>query len=177
MKLFRKKNIYKLAWEAFKVLFGIYLGYSMAKRLYSAQLKKQSERTEKFTKYFDVFHYWLKIKEQDSSISAILQEAGYNQIAIYGMGVVGNHLYKELNNSEVKVSYVIDRNADNIYNNEGYEVRNLDQKLEAVDAIIVTAVFEFEKIKYDIEKISKYPVLSLLDILEAWCVAKEVEGN
>ena len=61
------------------------------------------------------------------------------------MNYVGETLLSELENTNVKVNYAIDKNADNIYSN--IKVIKPDDELEPVDAVIVTPITFFDEIE------------------------------
>lgn len=91
------------------------------------------------------------------------EDNGYKSIAIYGMSYLGERLMDELKDSGIEVRYAIDRNAENIY--AGVEVKKPEDDLEEVDAVIVTAVFFFDEIEEQLEKILDCPIISLEDIV------------
>ena len=87
----------------------------------------------------------------------------YKTVAIYGMKELGERLVDELRDSDIKVCYAIDKNADQIYSD--VDIVTPDDNLEPVDVIVVTAIFYFDEI-YDMlsEKVD-YPIVSLEDLL------------
>ena len=79
------------------------------------------------------------------------------------MGEVGNRLYSELKDSSIKVEYAVDKNAGFI--NDDLEIRDIDDDLQNVDAIIVTATFAFDEIIEDLEDKVSFPIISLEDVI------------
>lgn len=79
------------------------------------------------------------------------------------MKELGEHLYDELEGTGIIVQYIIDKNADQIY--ADVEVKTPDEKLDQVDAIVVTAVYYFDEIEEMLSEKVDCPVLSLEDIL------------
>lgn len=122
------------------------------------------KRAEKFAKYFDLFDNWFRLKEQGESISERLVGLGYHKIVIYGMGKIGKHLLFDLQNSSVEVRYAIDRNADYIDDWE-VAVYRVQDYIENVDAVIVTAIFDFENIRQEILKYYNCPIINLNELL------------
>lgn len=97
------------------------------------------------------------------SIAEYLKNKGFNKIAIYGMGYVGERLFDELKDSDVKVEYAIDKNADGI--NMEIDVFTPEEELPDVDLIIVTAIYFYAEIERTLKELTDYRVSSLEDIL------------
>ena len=110
-----------------------------------------------------VMNQWLIDKQEGKSLVDFFEDNGYKSIAIYGMSYLGERLMDELKDSSIEVRYAIDRNAENIY--AGVEVKKPEDDLEEVDAVIVTAVFFFDEIEEQLEKILDCPIISLEDIV------------
>ena len=61
------------------------------------------------------------------------------------------------------LAYGIDKNADNIY--ADIDVVSLNDKLDEVDVIIVTAITFFDQIVEELSNKVKCPIVSIEDIL------------
>lgn len=70
---------------------------------------------DKYRKYMGLLNHWLYLRLNNIMLSSYFMERGYKKIAIYGMGVLGGRLYQELQNSNVEVEFVIDRNATMVH--------------------------------------------------------------
>ena len=78
------------------------------------------------------------------------------------MGDIGKLLLEELSGSTINVKYGIDRKATG----EGeVVVVNPDDKLEKVDAIVVTAIAYFDEIEEMLSEKVNCPIISLEDIV------------
>ena len=106
---------------------------------------------------------WLIKKQEGKSIIEYFQKKGITNIAIYGMSYLGERLLDELRESEIKVKYAIDMNANNIYTD--VDVFLPSQELPRVDAVVVTAVFFFYDIQEMLSKKVDYEIISLEDLL------------
>ena len=77
------------------------------------------------------------------------------------------NLYEQLINEKIEILYLIDRDKNVLI--EGKEVKcindRLDGKLNIVDAIIVTAIYDFEEIEEELKLKFNKPVISLSDII------------
>lgn len=99
---------------------------------------KANTLERKFWRMFLQNNRWLHIRQMGHSIGEILLRDNINTVAIYGMGYLGRSLYDELESDGVHISYVMDRQAEEI--GEIIKVRTLEDELEKVDAIIVTVI-------------------------------------
>lgn len=120
-------------------------------------------KIDKFEMYYNLLERWLTVHEEGRTIAEILAKRGIFTIALYGMGKIGKHVISELNGSRVTVLYAIDRAKSGIY--DSIRVRRADDILPKVDAIIVTAVYDFDEIEETLGKCVSYPIISLEEIL------------
>lgn len=112
---------------------------------------------------FNMFRDWITIKAEKKEIYDYLLDNGYRVVAIYGMNYVGEILWKDLEYSDVKVKYAIDRNAK--YIRTDVTVLNPEDELPEVDLVIVTAIAYFDEIKDKLNEKMLCPVISLENIL------------
>lgn len=126
-------------------------------------ISQNNNRVNKFKSYYNILNQWIVLQHEGKKIEQYFINNGYNKIAIYGMGEIGNRLYEELKDSSIEVKYAIDKNADNTYSQ--IEVYTLEDDLEEVDAIIVTTAFAFVEIKNSLEQKINYPIISLEDVV------------
>ncbi len=143
------------------VLCGIKMIKSFGKRIEKMHLQERKN----YTLYLMGIR-WIKNILTGKKIENCLLEKGYQNIAIYGMHYLGDCLVDELKGSGVLVKYGIDMNAERIYR-EDLEIYKLQSDLEKVDAVIVTAVTDYEKLEEEIrDKMgSEIPVILLEDLL------------
>lgn len=132
----------------------------------SKQISQKSEKVEKFKRYYNMLNQWLMLKQEKKNLEDFFIARGYETIAIYGIGEIGNRLYDELKASKIKVLYAIDKNVENTYSE--LEVYALDADLPEVDAIIVSPVFAYKEIKKQLENKADCPIINLEDVI--YCV-------
>lgn len=147
-----------------KMLFGVSLGYAGGVMLNKKAADKQKKHVDKFKLYYKILNQWMIFLHQGKKIDGYFIQRNYKKIAIYGMGELGNRLYEELENSNVEIAYVIDQEASSVF--AEVEAREPDEVLEEVDAIIVTAVFDFDAIAEELSNKLSCPVISLEEVIE-----------
>lgn len=128
-----------------------------------ADNKELRGKINKFKKYYGMLNVWLSLKQENKTLATWFEENGYKNIAIYGMGEMGNRLYEELRDTNINVAYAIDRDVNGIYSS--LSVYEQEDDLPEVDAIVVSAVFAFDEIAAELKKSCSYPVISLEDIV------------
>lgn len=123
----------------------------------------QNDKTYKFKLYYNMLNEWLILKYQRKSLVQYFTKNNIKKIAIYGMGEIGDRLFEELENSDIDVSYGIDKG----YNGDLFNLKIVspDESLDRVDAIVVTPIFEFDTIIKNIQYKVNCPILSLQDII------------
>lgn len=127
------------------------------------QVKEKSEKVDKFKSYYNMLNQWLILKQEGKSLDQYFVKNDYKRIAIYGMGEMGNRLYDELKNTEITVAYAIDKNISAAYS--PIDVFDIDDNLENVDVVIITATFAFNEIEMLLNDKVKCPIISLEDVV------------
>lgn len=125
--------------------------------------RKIQAMSDKHLDLFFMMNQWVKVKQEGKSLVSFFQKHGYKKIAIYGMSYAGKTLIDELKDSIVTVAYAIDKNAYAIYSD--VNVVTMEESLEEVDAVVVTAITFFAEIQQDLWGKVDCPVISLEDIL------------
>lgn len=126
-------------------------------------IEKKARKVDKFKQYYNVLNSWLTIKQEGKSLETFFIDNNYKEIAIYGMGEMGKRLYDELKDTSIIIKYAVDKDADNLYTE--CKIVEKEDKLEVVDAIIVTAIFDFERIEEFLESKVDFEIISLEDVV------------
>ena len=124
---------------------------------------KKEKKIDKFKSYYNVLNQWLCLNQSKRSIVKYFKDNGYSNIAIYGMGEMGNRLCDELKNSEITVKYGIDKAASSTYSE--IDVYEMDDELEPVDVVVVSAIFIFDEVEEELSEKLGCPVVSLEDVV------------
>ena len=129
----------------------------------SRRAEEEHQLAEKHLRIMVALDQWVAVKQEGKNLATYFEKKGYKKIAIYGMSYLGERLLSELKDTEIQVVYGIDKNADNIYSE--IQVKSLEDDLDEVDAIVVTAISFFDEIEFELEKRVDCPIVSIEDAL------------
>lgn len=158
-----KKMLKLLVSGTIGVLLGIVAGSVYVAKKSEKEIYNQREMSNKHLTLYTLMDSWVEKKQNGKNLSDYFTKRGYKKIAIYGMSYAGERLVKELSQSEIKVCYGIDRNADGIYSET--PVYSLNDNLEEVDAVVITAVYFYSEIREQIKNYFDCPIVSLEDVV------------
>lgn len=163
--IIERKTGEKMKWlrAVFLLAAGGLTGVFFNERMKKGEKQLQLKNYKKYECLYHLMHQWMTMNEMGFSVAGLLAAFGYKNIAIYGMADMGKHLYHALQGSEIKVSYCIDRGKSGWYRDT--EIKKPEEALEDVDAVIVTAIMDFEEIKEYLQKKTDSAVVSLEEIL------------
>lgn len=138
-------------------------GCVAAAKIMSNTIGEKDGKVDKFKGYYNLLNQWLIHKQESRSLTEYFEAQGYQSIAIYGMGELGQRLYNELKDSSVNVKYAIDKNPEGSYID--LEVITSEEKMEEVDVIVVTAIYAFDEIKQSLSEQTEMKIISLEDVV------------
>ena len=153
----------KVVVSALSALVGAAFGAGSIGKIASKENNRSKTMSDKHFVLFMMMNQWVKVKQEGKNLSSYFEKNGYRKIAIYGMSYAGETLLEELKNSEITVSYGIDKNSDAIY--ADVDIVSMDDELGDVDAIVVTAITYFDEIADELSKKISCPIVSLDTIL------------
>lgn len=107
--------------------------------------------SDKHLSLYELSIGWIQIKQKGKKISKYLLNIGCKNIGIYGMSYLGEQLFYELNNSNLKIIYGIDKNIKNI-NIQGLTLISPDDIDNRIDTIIITPITNYEDICKNLSK-------------------------
>lgn len=123
-------------------------------------------KLEKYRAYMQLMDRWMGLREKGIRLSCYLKKYHFARVAVYGIGILGRHLVKELLEDGIDIRYLIDR-KENVSQLDIPTYR-LGEGLPTVDVIIVTATYDYQygEIWDDIRKCNiNYPILSLSEMI------------
>lgn len=113
--------------------------------------------------YLDMMNQWMILKHFRIGLSGILEERKIETVVIYGMGIYGRHLTRELKSSEIKVLYGIDGKQMKSF--EGVNIVRLQKDMPLPDAVINTVIHEHREIEKELRKYYECEIISLEDLV------------
>jgi len=162
-EIIMKKGIMKAVTLAAAGMAGAAAGAIVTGKKFNHRVDEATRLSEKHFGIMLVLDHWIAVKQDGKNLAKFFEKNGYKKIAIYGMSYVGERLVNELKGSDIQVAYGIDKNAANIYSE--VEIKVLEDDLEPVDIIVVTAVSFFDEIESELVKKVSCPVISIEDVL------------
>lgn len=151
-------------WEIISFFCGVLFGgYGIAKICENA-MKKEERRADKNNINFKTSCKWIKVYQDNKKIEDYLDRESIKEVAIYGVGELGKCLLKDLENTDISVKYLIDRNSYRAF--RSYLCYSPLDDLPEVQAVIVTPVSDFEKIAEQLKKKIRTRVIPLNQMIE-----------
>lgn len=154
----------KVLSRLFVFILGLIVGIRIMINLCDKALYEKEERAKKNAYLLKRACNWLRIRQNNISVSEWLKLHGYTEIAIYGLGELGKCLLKELENSDIIIRYIIDRNSAK--SADGYIVYSPADELPEVPVIIVTAVYDYDVICQEFKIGKSTQIMSLDKIIQ-----------
>lgn len=145
------------------IIVGIIVGMSFEHKRCETIIIDKIKKCDKFINMFQLCIQWIKLYEKNIKIDAYLKWEGYNKVAIYGNGEIGQCLLNGLRHSDINVEYIIDRRSTEIVSH--IPVFSIDDELPEVDVIVVTVLNDYNIIKNELKKKGNYNVVSVNDVI------------
>ncbi len=145
------------------MLLGGVTGGVITSKVKNEKIAKIENMSEKHLALFIMMNQWVKVKQEGKNLSSYFEKKEYKKIAVYGMSYAGETFVDELKNTGITIAYGIDKNADTIYSD--IDIFTMEDSLEEVDAVVVTAVTFFDEIEEKLYEKLDCPIISLEDIL------------
>lgn len=125
------------------------------------------ELSDKHLRMVILLDRWLLLRQRNILLHTYFQDNKIFRIAIYGVGYIGERLIEELKCSFVLIDYVIETKKKNL--KLDVPIKNLEGNLEHTDAIIVTAINDYENIKEVLSKKTDIKIISIEEIVQ-YCI-------
>lgn len=126
-------------------------------------IKDREVERDKFKSYYKVLDQWLVLLEGEKELTKYFEKHNYNNLAIYGFGRLGRHLFNQLN-TRINVKYVIDKKVS--IDNFCLPIYNFEDDFPEADVIVVTVINEFEQICEDLSKKFAGDIVSLNEVIK-----------
>ena len=87
---------------------------------------------------------------------------------------VGKHLLAELKDSKIEIVFGIDKRKDQL--NNSFPIYTINEILPKVDAVIVTVIYDFEKIYKELKDKIAVPIISLEEVIDYIDLTEKEKG-
>lgn len=99
-----------------------------------------------------------------TAVTDYLDGKGYQKIAIYGAGKIGESLFEKIVEHGYEIAFIMDRNISKKIG--GYQAISIESEWPECDVIIVTVSYAFEEIRKQLQDKRMCPVVSLRDLVD-----------
>ncbi len=89
---------------------------------------------EEYRRYLLMMNQWLILRQEGKTLGKYLMNHCYQRVAVYGMGLYGRHVVRELAGSEVHIIYGVDIKETESY--MGVEIIRPTEEMKDIDLII-----------------------------------------
>ena len=125
----------------------------------------EDKRAEKFRRYYELCNRWIKNINDGYKIETYFMGNNYYNIAIYGMGELGNRLIEALENTPVNIQYGINKNTWDAFAEIEIKGVEEEERFEGVDCIVVTPINLYEDIVKELREKTDCNIVSLEDVI------------
>ena len=119
---------------------------------------------DKHVKLFLLMNQWTRLLQDKRSVVDYLVDRGIKDIAIYGYSIVGETLVRELKNTQIRINYIVDKNADYLYA-PSIVIKPTDE-YKKVDLMIVTAIDTSNMLIENLRNKCSFNVISIEEIVK-----------
>ncbi len=151
-------------------------GDGVVNNIYAKKTEALYRTVMRYQSYWKTFEKWMVLKQRNYGLALYFKRSHMSRIAIYGMGMMAEHLVEELKqDKDVSVAYGIDRNHSSSIRSFPVPVYGPEDKLPQVDLIVVTVGYEYEKIRNQLKTCVSCTIKSLEGILDEMEEESDVE--
>lgn len=129
-----------------------------------AKIKRQKRMIDKDNRIMKLYERWVTGYSRGENMCQFLLDNRLEHIAIFGFGTLGRAVFDVIRSSSVSVSYIIESNKSR-WDKNLCQFFTAQDDLPNVDAVIVTAISDFEDISKKMKENLICPILSLEDIV------------
>lgn len=144
-------------------LTGAAVGAAGTQTVMKKEIEQKQQLSDKHLKLYKMMNQWVRVKQEGKTLASYLERKDLHKIAIYGMNYAGETLAEELKGSNVRVLYGIDKRANRLC--AEFPIVSVEDSLEDVDAIVVTAITFFDEIEQELNAKVDCKIISLEDII------------
>ena len=102
----------------------------------------------------------LLLSMSDCNIKVILSEQGINNVAVYGMGIVGVSFCDVMEKAGIHIDYCVDMNEEINVNNKDVRHR-IDEITNDVDLMVVSSEYYYHEIYIEVSAFFNKPIVRI----------------
>lgn len=129
-------------------------------------LAEKEERIQILWAHDKLLNDWMYLRDHTINVSSYFHKYGYQNIAIYGMGKLGEHLLCELKEGGIYVSFGIDKNGGENRQSIGIEIYRPEQKMPKTDAVVITVTDQYAEISRMLSREMECPMITIEEIIQ-----------
>lgn len=141
--------------------FGLMVGVISIYRIYC--IKITENKPDNLYKNLNMINQWLILKSQGIELATGLIKNDIKRIAIYGMGIYGRHLVRELLHTDIEIVYCMDQKTMDPF--MGVHIIKAKSGLPEVDLVVNSVIYAHDEISRKLIHLYKCPVVSLEDLV------------
>jgi hypothetical protein len=129
---------------------------------------------EKYKRMYRCLNNWLQCAQEEKYLSDFLKEKGVSSVGIYGYGILGKDIVRELTIHEFPILWVADRR--DVEAEGGCVTYLTDRIMEAPqpDMIVIATVTDTETIEKTLQGFFKCQIVTIEELVE--CVSERGNG-
>lgn len=130
---------------------------------------------EKYRRNMKCLDKWMVNRENNKWIAEYLEFLNIEKIGIYGYGLLGKHLVRELKDKGCKISWVMDKTARSDELCDYIARPEAENSIEDVDLAVITSLTNIEEIELFLLGIVTGQVIGLDELVDAihiWSMKK-----
>jgi predicted dinucleotide-utilizing enzyme len=120
---------------------------------------------EKIREY-KLLNKWMKLKEDEIYIADFLTSKQIFNIGVYGYGVMGKHLIRELNLKQYSVVWVMDQKAQGDMYCKKIVRPGDKESTKDVELIVITSIDYLEEIEFQFLKNGNDKIISIEELID-----------
>jgi 6-phosphogluconate dehydrogenase len=129
-------------------------------------MKKRSNGMKDKIREYKLLNQWMKLKENEVCIADFLTSKRISNIGVYGYGVMGKHLIRELNLKQYKVAWVMDQKAQGDMYCE--EIVRPDDKepTKDIELLVIASIDYPEEIEFQLLQKGYDKMISIEELID-----------
>ncbi len=123
-----------------------------------------SKKIQKYKGYWILYDKWMELIEKGRCLEEYFIDYKFKKVALYGYGMFGRHVKKQLETTSVEVIYCIDKNHS-IKDND-VSIYGIEEDIPVADVIVVCVTYDKLKIKKILKEKVNCPIVFIEQVID-----------